>query len=88
MKREKVIKFKVSEEEDKIIQENATKGGFASVAAYARNQCLADKAKQLVLWQKCKIRDSLQEINKLAGNNPQILSCINKISDVIDKVGE
>lgn len=88
MKREKIIKFKVSEEENKTIEENAAKGGFASVAAYARNQCLADKPAQLVLWEKCKIRDSLQEINRLAGNNPQILSCINKINGIIDKVGE
>lgn len=48
MKREEIIKFKVSEEEKKIIEENTAKGGFASVAAYARNQCLADKPTQLV----------------------------------------
>ncbi len=88
MKREKIIKFKVSEEENKTIEENAAKGGFASVAAYARNQCLAYKPIQLVLWQKCEIRDSLQEINRITGNNPQILSCINKINGIIDKVGE
>ena len=88
MKRKEIIKFKVSEEEKKIIEENTAKGGFASVAAYARNQCLADNPTQLVLWKKCKIRDSLQEINRLAGNNPQILSCINKINGIIDKAGE
>ncbi len=88
MKREKIIKFKVSEEENKTIEENAAKGGFASVAAYARNQCLVYEPVQLVLWEKCKIRDSLQEINRLAGNNPQILSCINKINGIIERAGE
>lgn len=88
MERKCQIKCKVSEEEKKQIEVNAKKAGFANAASYMRNQCLRNNQPTLSLHQKCEIRDSLQKINELAGDDSKITCYTNKIHNLLDKAGE
>lgn len=88
MKRDRQIKCKVSEEEKKRIEANAEKAGFANVASYIRSRCLNENQSGLYLYQKCEIRDSLQKINDLAGNDSRVLCHTGRIHNILDKAGD
>lgn len=81
------IKIKVTEEEKDKIMQNANVAGYSSVAAYVRSQCL-NTNNTLPVWKKCEIREELQEIVKLSGNDSKVIRHTDKICHIIDKVGE
>lgn len=81
------IKIKVTEEEKDKIMQNANMTGYSSVAAYVRSQCLnTDNA--LPVWKKCEIREELQKILELSGNDSKVMHHTDNICHIIDKVGE
>ena len=87
MKRNVQIKFNVSEEEKKLIETNAVNAGYSSIAAFMRNRCVNTQEQAFFIYQKCEIRNELQEIIALSNNDSKIVCHVNRIHDILNGEG-
>lgn len=85
MKRNVQIKFNVSKEEKNIIENNAINSGYSSIAAFMRDRCVNIQEQGFFIYQKCEIRNELQEIISLSGNNSKIACHVNRIHDILNR---
>lgn len=84
MKRNVQIKFNVSEEEKNIIENNAINSGYSSIAAFMRDRCVNIQEQGFFIYQKCEIRNELQEIVSLSNNDSKIVCHVNRIHDILN----
>lgn len=88
MKRNLQIKFNVSEEEKNLIEFNAKEAGYSSAAAFMRDKCVNVKEQSFFIYQKCEIRNELQEIVTLSNNDSRIVCHVNRIHDILAREGK
>lgn len=87
MKRNVQIKFNVTEEEKNIIETNAINAGYSSIAAFMRDRCVNIQESSFFIYQKCEIRNELQEIIALSNNDSKIICHVNRIHNILDGEG-